>query len=247
MIFISAAGQGSRIRPYLQEIGIEDRPKHLLPTGQLTVAGNEETLLSRSVCAAIDSGSAVTVLANQENADAIAKNLSGLEYRLVSDAGSSTLGIFDFIVRGEGETELFSNAGDSFLSPSPWREFMDFHTLGSRPVSLLVQQGLSKELGAAFEVEDSCVTNFYRTDCQGVPVLRNVGLYGVSLTDEVATIVDSFADMPFEGTKHDEICTEFINAGLAQAMMYDGTFFNINSLTDYRELLDHTSSMPVRA
>lgn len=238
MIYVAAAGNGSRIRQEMSEAGYQDIPKHLLPTGE----PNGMSLIRRNTSVALSSGLPVTALVNPDNMQAIDDELKGMDVDLSICHARHPYGQFSFTENQTiGETR-YSVAGDAYIEAFHWPDFMNAHEADTekRPVSFLVGKTSVKKEAALFELDDSLgIKSFRRSERPQNDVFRNIGVYAVTLTPEVKEILDSFSGA--ETISIDLIVKELVTNGLAKAKIHEGTFFNINHFSDYEEMIKHNS------
>jgi NDP-sugar pyrophosphorylase family protein len=238
MIYVAAAGRGTRIKPAMAERGLFDLPKHLLPTGE----PNGNTLLRRNVARALRVGPAVTVLSNQQNHALIERSVAGLNVAVCDRGGSSSLGPFSFTNLLEPGETGYSVAGDVFIDELDWEGFVEAHRQSERPITFLVGQAAVQPTAAVFEVSDEgAITNFRRADAPQDQAYRNIGVYAFDMTPPVVEILHEHS---VSGTTdlQDKTATALIAESFVGAHLHRGDFFNINTIADYDELLLYTAA-----
>ncbi len=240
MIYVAAGGHGTRMAHSFEAQGITPRVKHTLETGNLN--DPSETLVRRSAVDALMAGAAVTVIVNTDNSSQISDTLNGLPVDIVTETEPSPLGPFRF-AREHGqaaETTTYSVAGDTYIESPDWASFIHTHEDSRKPVSFLVGRTAIQPTNAVFELDsDGELIRFYRAEIPEDTGAKNVGMYAITLTEPVIEILDAHRHSAED--QGDVIANSFISEGLAGAVIYNGIFFNINTLDDYNDLLRHTA------
>lgn len=231
-ITISAAGQGSRIREAMNEMGFpQDMPKSLLPTG----AG--ETLLGRITRQAQEVGH-VMLYVNYDHVRTIGESpdmpsdISLLINRNVyGPLGPIYLDLF------RTKQRCFMAAGD-FWADFKWSEFIQFHESHDKPVSILVGPSISAKEGARFHVaDDGTVLSWERVERTTEDDLINIGAY---IIDPEKAVLKKIAALQPKNHKEDPFNDSMIADGLMAAYVLKNKAFNVNNEEVYKALVEHT-------
>lgn len=239
---IAAGGYGTRIREFMVEVGHEpDFPKHLLPTG-----GPEgETLLGRIVRQSFDAPMVddVIIHANSRNARYI-KSHPDVDPRanvITGNYGRSLDPFFGQLV--EAEERVLGCAGD-FYADFSWQELLTWHDAHSFAVSFVVGHSSALDSGAIFDVAENGRIERLRRAEPNQNELINVGIYVI---DPTKLVIDAATrHMNDTGMTDETIVSELIDLGIAGAYALEGTPYNVNTVSTYQALLDHTGSLSTR-
>lgn len=229
-ITISAAGQGSRIRNAMDEMGYpKDMPKSLLPTG------TGETLLGRIVRQASEMGH-VMVYVNYDHIRTIGEHedMSPDISLLINRNIYSALGPIYLDLLRTGKRSLMA-AGD-FWADFNWSDFLRFHESHNKPVSILVGPSVPTNEGAKFNVaDDGTVTSWERVDKTTSDDLINIGAYIIDPEKAVLETVRTLHEK--KNHKEDPFNDAMIKAGLMAAYVLKDTAYNVNNIDVYKALL----------
>lgn len=233
-ITISAAGQGSRIRSAMNEMGFpNDMPKSLLPTG------TAETLLGRITRQASEMGR-VMVYVNYDHARIIGEHedMPSDISLLINKNIYSALGPIYLDLLRTGKRSLMA-AGD-FWAEFEWSDFLRFHESHNKPVSILVGPSVSTYEGAKFHVaDDGTVTSWERVERTTSQDLINIGAYIIDPEKAVMETVQTLHER--KDHKEDPFNDAMIKAGLMAAYVLKDTAYNVNNIDVYKALLDGTA------
>lgn len=232
-ITISAAGQGSRIRSAMNEMGFANNmPKSLLPSG------NGETLLGR-ICRQAEEIGHVKVYVNYDHVKTIGeckdipKNISLLINRnIYGPLGPLYLDLM------QTKKRSFMAAGD-FWADFKWKEFLDFHESHDKPVSILIGPSVATVGGARFNVnEDNSVISWERVDNTTSEDLINIGAYIVDPEKAVMKKLSKLIED--KNHKEDPFNDALIKDGLMAAYVLSKKAYNVNNIEVYKSLLENT-------
>ncbi len=242
---IAAAGEGSRLRPFMDESGHPpDYPKHLLLTGVST-----ETLAGRIVQQCLDGGLAPRLYVNHDNAAHFASHPDIQGNAELSVAQPDTaFGPFMRRLVGAQQRTLGA-AGDHFADGFKWADFLAHHERSRYPVTFAVSTPpRPREKGAVFDIDQAGgITRFYRPDITTATDSINVGLYIFDPDTEVLTtladigITPESLETPITVTP-EQIVTSLIRNGLVGAYRIVNAF-NINDQDAYADLRAYTGGI----
>lgn len=233
-ITISAAGQGSRIRNAMNEMGYpSSMPKSLLPTG------NGETLLGRISRQASEMGH-VMVYVNYDHVRTIGehKDMPSDISLLINRNVYSALGPIYLDLLRTGKRSLMA-AGD-FWADFKWSDFLQFHENHDKPVSILVGPSVPTCEGAKFNVtNDGTVLSWDRVDKTTAKDLINIGAYIIDPEKSVMKTVQTLHHD--KNHKEDPFNDAMIKAELMAAYVLEETAYNVNNIDVYKALLEGTA------
>jgi NDP-sugar pyrophosphorylase family protein len=234
-VHISAGGNGTRIRKFMQDVGYDpEYPKHLLPT-----RGNG-TLLGEITMQAAEIGRPV-VHTNGTNVNKIAESRSLHPDTLIvrERITEGPLGPLVRELRRKGG-QVLACAGD-FWAEFDWMDFKEFHDDHGLPVSILVSKSVPTQDGATFEIgDDGFVNSWKRVDNTRPEQVINIGAYIVDWTAAVSRILNSGMFVDTSGSrfyKEDSFNGAMIAEGLMSAYCPPGLAYNVNTSEVYDQLL----------
>lgn len=236
-ITISAAGQGSRIREAMTNMGYpEDLPKSLLPTG----AG--ETLLGRITRQAMEVGH-VMLYVNYDHVRTIGESpdMPSDISLLINRNVYGPLGPIYLDLARTGRRCMMA-AGD-FWAEFEWSKFLAFHESHHKPVSILVGPSVPTKGGAKFHVAaDGTVQSWERVEHTTADDLINIGAY---IIDPEKAVLQNIASLAPRDHKEDPFNDMMIRDGLMAAYVLKEPAFNVNNEMVYKELARYTRDRPV--
>lgn len=237
-ITISAAGQATRIRDWMNQAGYpEGTPKSALKTG------TGESLLGRIVRQAMPVGR-VAVYGNYDTMRGIGE-VPDLPRDVDLQVNRNIIGplgpIYLDVLRSGNQSYM---AAADFWAEFSWHDFITFHNQHDRPASILVAPSVPAKEGAKFNVStDGQVTSWERVGETKASDLINIGAYIIDGDDP--RIVDLVASFNATTHKEDPFNSATIERGLLGAFVADGLAFNVNNEQVYRAMIDHTRTRPV--
>lgn len=236
-ITISAAGQATRIRDWINQAGFpEGMPKSALVTG----AG--ESLLGRIVRQAMPMGH-VAIYGNYDTMRGLGEvpDLPRDVDLVVNRNITGPLGPI-YLDALRTRQQSYMAAGD-FWAEFSWTDFRDFHNAHDKPVSILVAPSVPAKEGAKFNVEDDgTVKSWERVDQTTGTDLINIGAYIIDGQDaEALAIVRALNSKTH---KEDPLNDIMIERGMLAAYALDTMAFNVNSGPIYEALVDHSATRP---
>jgi NDP-sugar pyrophosphorylase family protein len=228
-VTISAAGKGSRIREYMDNIGYNDLPKPLLKTG------SGETLIGRIARQSQEVGD-VMIYANYDTIRPIgeSQDLPDDVYLLINRNIYGPLGPI-YLDLFKNNKQAYMATGDMW-SDFKWSEFIKFHNSHNKPVSILVGKSVPTKEGAIFHIDkNGFVKSWERVAHTTKGDLINIGAY---IIDPDEKVMNNIRQLPSH--KEDPFNDIMIADGLMAAYVADGTAYNVNNIEVYKALIEGT-------
>lgn len=237
-ITISAAGQASRIRSWMDEAGYpEGTPKSALMTG----AG--ESLLGRIVRQAMPIGH-VAIVGNYKTIEPLAK-IDDLPRDVSVELNRNITGPLGPIYLDALRTgrQSYMSAGD-YWAEMDWEDMLAFHNSHDNPATIMVAPSIPVPGGARFDVaEDGAVRKWERVEYTSSADLINIGAYIIDGDNpEIMGIVEKLNSTTH---KEDPFNDATIGAGILSAYVLSEKAFNVNNGEIYRYLVEHSATRPV--
>jgi NDP-sugar pyrophosphorylase family protein len=225
-LIISAGGENKRMKNFLlqQFNGI---PKHLLP-----IPG-KRSIIEEIVKRAENYFQKIIISANEKNKKFFQKIFRNSKkvYVVIDKFLTGPLGpICRELLRTKKRT--YGCAGD-FYCEFDWKEFEEFHSNHSNPVSILVAPSVSVPDGAYFEIEKKTnkVISWKRRERTKEFDIINMGAYIIDPTSEVLNIISTI-----KYHKEDVFFDLFVPKGLIYAYNPNKIGFNINVPATYEKM-----------
>jgi hypothetical protein len=247
-LHIAAAGQGSRLRSFMDTLGYAaDCPKHLLPTGH----SSGETLVGRIVRQALDISYQPVIYARPEHILPLTTHpdMSPSANVVVALPDASFFGPF---VRPLLQKKVIAAgaSGDHYVEQGTWKEVLDTHDTDPFPITFVAARTKPFNNGLVYRVRDTGqITGFQRVGRTSEEDLVNIGLYVIAPSSGVLRslgaigIDESSLDQPILHSP-EVIADQLIADGLVGVHVLPAqTAFNVNDPEVYTNLLKHTHSV----
>lgn len=236
-VTVSASGQATRMRPYLEAAGFpENTPKSAL------VSGEGESLLGRVTRQVMPIGHPI-IYGNYKSAEHL---------RAVKDLPKDIT--LEINVNIEGPLgpvyldALRTRKQSYMIAADMWaefdmEEFREFHNSHDKPASIIVGHSIPAEGGATFNVaKDGTVVSWDRVEKTSEEDLINIGVYIIDGFDP--RMVRIIADLNSRTHKEDPLNDVLIKEGLLAAYVLPTLAFNANSGYIYEALKKKTVGRP---
>lgn len=242
---IAAAGCGSRLRPYMDELGYEPNyPKHLLPTGG--AAG--ETFLGRIVqqILPVTTADRITMHVNMDNLQMIGNHydIPGAVNYDTTPYNHSLDMFFERLL--ETKQRVIGCAGD-YYAEDDISALLSHHEKSGLPVTALAGYSVSADCGVTYGLSGNKVTSIRRLDRTASSEPLNIGAYVFEPDNFVMRVIRTHRRNTAEAPTDDRIFEAFVRQGLLGAFVTEKPTFNVNTPETYNAMWTYSQSAQQRS